>query len=44
MNSTIYTNVLLHLLPRNSYSDQRFVVDGLAHSATPGLHYCDWRV
>jgi hypothetical protein len=28
---------------RNSYSDQRLVVGGLAHSATPGLHCCGWK-
>jgi hypothetical protein len=41
MNSTIYTTILLlHLYLRNSYSAQRFIVGGLAHGATPALHYC----
>jgi hypothetical protein len=29
--------------PRNSYSDQRFIVGGLAHGAAPALHCCCWR-
>jgi hypothetical protein len=45
MNNIIYiTILLLHLLLRNSYFDQRFIVDGLAHGAAPGLHCCGWRV
>jgi hypothetical protein len=28
---------------RNNYSDQRFIVDGLVHGATPGLHCSSWR-
>jgi hypothetical protein len=45
MNSIICTAVfLLHLLLRNSYSDQRFIVGGLAQGAAPTLHCCGWRV
>jgi hypothetical protein len=43
MNSAIYITVLLHLLPRNNYSDQRFIVGGLAHGAAPSLHCYGWR-